>query len=336
MPCCTSFHPSNRTNMFSLLKNVKHNLTFSCAKKIFNQCLVKRNYNELPFEDIPEVSPAIIKKTFKSYNVSFDEGFTCFITSCPLCSKIGTKTPGRSLYINKATGKFYLLNHKALEFVSGMFMCSTCLHSGQWDFLESKYTLKKRKKIQDDQNELKTDHRGRLVEFLKQIRETTKVLNGQSDIQNIFKKLKLPVISSSVIEDLDFRIDNQWENLYLPLENVESEIVGYRKLNLDKPDLDVTIPNFIYGGLLTGKASKNKESAVLVPSIADFLVLVNAKVNQNIVWLPNGVNNLSQYVLPSLERYKKLILWFGNDLKSWDAARHFAKKLGEKRCLFVR
>jgi twinkle protein len=92
----------------------------------------------------------------------------------------------------------------------------------------------------------------------------------------------------------------------------------------------------LYGGLLIGKALKNRDTAILVPNISDFLILLNSKITQNVVCLPNGVNNLSQYVLPTLERFKKLVLWFGNDIKSWDSARHFAKKLGEKRCNFIR
>lgn len=91
-------------------------------------------------------------------------------------------------------------------------------------------------------------------------------------------------------------------------------------------------------GLLTGKTStKSKETAILVPSIADFLVLVNAKIsNSNILCLPNGVRNLPVAVLPTLEKYNKLILWLGNNTQSWDTAKNFAKKLGDRRCLFIR
>jgi twinkle protein len=49
-----------------------------------------------------------------------------------------------------------------------------------------------------------------------------------------------------------------------------------------------------------------------------------------------GLASLPQQVLPSLEQFTKLVLWFGNDIGSWDAARNFAKKLGENRCYFVR
>lgn len=41
-------------------------------------------------------------------------------------------------------------------------------------------------------------------------------------------------------------------------------------------------------------------------------------------------------MLPSLEHYKKLILWFGNDQIAWNSARTFAKKFVEYRCYFIR
>lgn len=55
------------------------------------------------------------------------------------------------------------------------------------------------------------------------------------------------------------------------------------------------------------------------------------------VCLPYGLKSLPQQCLPALENYSKLILWFfGNDANNWDMSRNFAKKLSEKRCLFIR
>lgn len=131
------------------------------------------------------------------------------------------------------------------------------------------------------------------------------------------------------------RLNEKQTSIYFPLENVESEIVGYRKIH-SRIHEDLILPDETCGGILTVRAPKSKDTAVLVPSISDFLILANSRINVNIVCLPNGVNNLPLYVLPSLERFKKLVLWFGSDNKSWTASRNFAKKLGEKRCQLVR
>ncbi|RZC38503.1 twinkle protein, mitochondrial [Asbolus verrucosus] len=216
-----------------------------------------------------------------------------------------------------------------------MFMCSSCKHTGQWDFLEHSFSGRKKKSRKQEEVEIHLNHKVRITESLKQIRDTTEVFVNSNKFESVLNKFKLPIISANSLKNVDVRIDKSLKNLYFSLENVESEIVGYRKLDSCTGG-DVTLPHIMYGGLLTGRALKNRDTAVVVPNICDFLILLNAKLTQNIVCLPNGVNSLSQYVLPSLERFKKLILWFGNDIKSWDSARHFAKKLGEKRCLFVR
>lgn len=103
---------------------------------------------------------------------------------------------------------------------------------------------------------------------------------------------------------------------------------------------NLIIPNSsLCSGVLSARSTKAKDAkdtAVLVAEISDFIVLVNGGISSNVVCLPNGLKNLPQHILPSLERYHKLILWFRDDINSWDSARNFSKKLGEKRCLFIR
>lgn len=140
---------------------------------------------------------------------------------------------------------------------------------------------------------------------------------------------------NTAFNTLDVRIDENNSSLFFPLEDANSNLVGYRKINVAS-DEDIVLPSVTYGGLLTSRMPRSQETAVLVPNISDFLILSNAKININVVCLPNHFKSLPQYYLPSLERFKKLILWFGWDNKAWDSVRHFARKLGEKRCFLVR
>lgn len=80
------------------------------TRRVLKFNLVARNYNDIPFEDIPEVSPAVIKKTLNNRKLNFNDGFTCFIILCPLCSSQSTKKSKSivpNLYINKTTGNFF-------------------------------------------------------------------------------------------------------------------------------------------------------------------------------------------------------------------------------------
>lgn len=138
----------------------------------------------------------------------------------------------------------------------------------------------------------------------------------------------------AIFESLNVRIDCKHTVMYFPLENVDNRIVGYRTVNSSQ-QIERIIPSIECGGVLTAKPVKNKDIAVLVPTIQDFLLLASAKIGTSVVCLPERVKTLSQYVLPSLERFNKLILWLGSDNQSWNSARHFARKLDEKRCSLV-
>lgn len=63
-----------------------------------------RSFNDMAFDDIPTaVTPGLIKQTLKQHDVSFEDGYTCFMTSCPNCAKQAKSTS--KLYINKTTGR---------------------------------------------------------------------------------------------------------------------------------------------------------------------------------------------------------------------------------------
>ncbi|KFQ54710.1 hypothetical protein N333_06346, partial [Nestor notabilis] len=52
--------------------------------------------------------------------------------------------------------------------------------------------------------------------------------------------------------------------------------------------------------------------------------------------LPRGSTFLPPALLPYLEQFKRITLWLGEDLRSWEAAKLFARKLSLKRCSLVR
>ncbi|XP_075389851.1 twinkle mtDNA helicase [Tenrec ecaudatus] len=52
--------------------------------------------------------------------------------------------------------------------------------------------------------------------------------------------------------------------------------------------------------------------------------------------LPRGTACLPPALLPYLEQFRRIVLWLGDDLRSWEAAKLFARKLNAKRCSMVR
>ncbi|NWJ11359.1 PEO1 protein, partial [Crypturellus undulatus] len=54
------------------------------------------------------------------------------------------------------------------------------------------------------------------------------------------------------------------------------------------------------------------------------------------VSLPRGPACLPPPLLPYLEQFKRITLWLGDDLRAWEAAKLFARKLNVRRCSLVR
>jgi len=125
--------------------------------------------------------------------------------------------------------------------------------------------------------------------------------------------------------------------LYFPLIAFSNTIVGYKILS-STPEFEQTVPISNACGVIMYKQknSRSDGTAIIVPTIHDLFALVAQRAANIIICFPYNLQNLPQQLLPSLENFKKLILWFGNDEPSWYTARQFAKKLNEKRCHFVR
>ncbi|XP_039990315.1 twinkle protein, mitochondrial [Xiphias gladius] len=54
------------------------------------------------------------------------------------------------------------------------------------------------------------------------------------------------------------------------------------------------------------------------------------------VALPRGVSCLPPILLPYLEQFKRVTLWLGGSIRSWEASKIFSRKLGLRRCSLVR
>lgn len=139
---------------------------------------------------------------------------------------------------------------------------------------------------------------------------------------------------ASALLSLNARV-SETEQIYVPLTDTENSVTGYRLLD----SVESTLPVRDARGIIVGRTCSGRTGsshAVIVPSLKDALILLTARVPASVICLPYGLNSLPQIVLPQLEKFSRLTLWFGSDLHSWDSARNFAKKLGEKRCYFVR
>ncbi|XP_016976887.1 twinkle protein, mitochondrial [Drosophila rhopaloa] len=141
-------------------------------------------------------------------------------------------------------------------------------------------------------------------------------------------------------EDQLNAIGAQWEPeqqlLHFRLRNAAQQVVGEKVLYLGDRREETFQGSLISGLLIHGGANKSK--AVLVSNLLDFIVLATQNIESHcVVCLPYELKTLPQECLPGLERFKELVFWLHYDAShSWDAARAFALKMDEKRCLLIR
>lgn len=136
---------------------------------------------------------------------------------------------------------------------------------------------------------------------------------------------------------LGVTVDITHTSMYFPLHNSAYDIVGHKVIRVNaKSSIEPSLRHTASSGILYHRGSKSSSTAIVVATVGDFLNFVNANSAYHVICLPNGLANLSLHVLPAFDRFARLILWFGNDLSAWETARNFSKKLGERRCSFIR
>ncbi|XP_011333970.1 twinkle protein, mitochondrial isoform X2 [Ooceraea biroi] len=289
-------------------------------------CRLYQHDSSIINDPVPGISLYQIKQTLKQRQIATVEGHACITIECPICES--EKSKKSKVFINKTTG---------------YFICEKCCSKGEWNILE-KFLLTRSIKSDNTAKELETlksamrvqeDH---VSEWDSILKSNQQVATVSPDVyKEILHTFSLPKVSQQDIHQLNGVYAGAPALLHFPLIAFSNTVVGYKTLS-SKPEFEQTVPTYNAAGVVTYKQknSRSDGTAIVVPTIHDLLALVAQRAANLIVCLPYNLQNLPQQVLPSLENYKKLILWFGNDEPSWYTARQFAKKLNEKRCYFVR
>lgn len=273
------------------------------------------------------LSVSQVKKTLKSNGIPFSDGYTCLQLDCPVCSLSDSKKKKNKAFVNKMTG---------------YTVCFDCGYASHWDLLEKLLVsyVSQNSSLSEDLENVK-DHcctDTTCIDKWHNICEESMLLEYLPDAERmeIFIKFSMPNISLTALKQLQVRVNETQTVLYFPLFNAGGHVAGYKVFPMKGKE--ETIPSVCSGGIMLIQCSRSGklDAAVLVLSVRDALALASQKIASNVVCLPHGEVTVPQDVLPALERYKKIVLWFGSSVNSWDGARNVARKLGENRCYFVR
>ncbi|XP_019615768.1 PREDICTED: twinkle protein, mitochondrial-like [Branchiostoma belcheri] len=307
----------------------------------------------LATEEYPTVTATGIRHVLRKHNIPFSTGYTCFVAESPFVTKRKKTAAAKkdfSLFINMTTGYF------------------TCLESGVtggWnslqDYLEvvpakgrAKSTKAKTVANQENGgepfstiaslNNVKTQ--SQIVDdtwnHATPIKETDKAV-----LNTILSKLGAEHLSHDSLDKLNVRVDVEKGSLVFPwFHHHDNRICGMKVVQGRTTGKEIeyresSVPKSGYYNLFGCQlGTADTDEVILTASELDVVALRqglrNSKRNTMLLALPKGTASLPQEILPFLEKYRKVILWFGNDMRSWEASKQFSRKLNTKRCYFIR
>ncbi|XP_035662757.1 twinkle protein, mitochondrial-like [Branchiostoma floridae] len=310
----------------------------------------------LATEEYPIVTATGIRHVLRKHNIPFTTGYTCFVAESPFVTKrkktVTAAKKDFSLYINMTTGYF------------------TCLESGVtggWNSLQDYLEVvpKTRAKGAKAKTAANPDN-GR--ETFSSIASLSNVkTQGQSEVADDAWKRATPIketdttvlstilsnlgakhLSHDSLDKLNVRVDVESGSLVFPwFHHHDNRICGVKTIQgrrTGKNQIEYqewSVPKCGYYNLFGCQlGSADTDEVILTASELDVIALRqglrNSKRNTMLLALPKGTASLPQEILPFLEKYRKVILWFGNDMRSWEASKQFSRKLNTKRCFFIR
>ncbi|XP_017060992.1 twinkle protein, mitochondrial [Drosophila ficusphila] len=255
------------------------------------------------------------KRHLRQLNLAHKDGHTCLQLECRLCER--NKQPATNAQKGADQGLLAYVNKR-----TGAFICPNCDVKTSLSNALDAYQLPPpagyRKAPQ-----INSIYESRFPHLTDVTAEACEALG--------IKGLK---------EDQLNAIGAQWEPeqklIHFKLRNAAQKVVGEKVLYLGDRREETYQGSSSSGLLIHGLGNKSK--AVLVSNLLDFIVLATQNIDTHcVVCLPYELKTLPQECLPGLERFKELVFWLHYDAThSWDAARAFALKMDERRCLLIR
>ncbi|EDV31185.1 uncharacterized protein Dana_GF15234 [Drosophila ananassae] len=253
------------------------------------------------------------KRQLRQINLPHKDGHTCLQLECRLCERNnqpaqqrGTVT-GLLAYVNKRTGAF---------------ICPNCDVKTSLSTALPAYLIPSPESYKRPSQRQPT-FESRFPDLIDVTPEACEALGIKG-----LKEAQLNAIGA--------KWEPQQQILHFQLRNAAHHVVGEKVLHLGSRSEETFQDGSSSGILIHGVGNKSK--AVIVSNLMDFIVLATQNLETHcIVCLPYEVKMLPQECLPGLERFKELVFWLHYDSNhSWDAARSFAQKMDERRCLLIR
>ncbi|XP_014668437.1 PREDICTED: twinkle protein, mitochondrial-like isoform X2 [Priapulus caudatus] len=312
---------------------------------VINGMKQRRLYSKsLSFEAMAPVSLNDIKKFLNDNNIKFQQGFACIVLSCPLCC-------GKGISLDQMDNFF-------INMTTGMFLCHQCKRSGSWalfqDYVGLIYASRAKSASKTKATTKKKSEQLVKVQlppakldpaYQEDVKVAQELYNNAIPYENIDETTLLRVNDALGVQFKHetmkkYRVRYRDDALLFPCYHIDKSLVGVKSLQLvgEKEEcIESQMPRCDQHGGLFGwhTVTRGHEEVVLTASELD-AIAANQETKMPALSLPRGISNLPQEALALLEQFKRITLWFNNDVRSWEAAKRFSKKLNEKRCYFIR
>ncbi|XP_065528199.1 twinkle mtDNA helicase isoform X2 [Lathamus discolor] len=299
--------------------------------------LTQRRYKKdvLPSPEgpVPSVTITEIRQYLRAQGIPFRDGYSCLHTPSFFTAGREEQPPAASapytLFIDKTTGSF---------------LCTATLAEGTWQDFQANVELQHHGAPPDSSEEAEEDMR-RAREDARCIWERALPLSHLLDEEET-KETKamfgINWVTDATLKRFGVRYLRTAKSLVFPwFSPRDATLKGLKLLRVEKKGdtivyVEETLPrNDSYRNLFGLPLVSHRDTElVLTGWELDALALHQATGVASLA-LPRGSTSLPPALLPYLEQFKRITLWLGDDLRSWEAAKLFARKLSLKRCSLV-
>ncbi|XP_071318160.1 twinkle mtDNA helicase [Trachinotus anak] len=280
-----------------------------------------------------------IKQYIRSKDISFHDGYSCLHIPSIFVDASARKD-GFSLFIDKTTGQFLCKDTLVEGGWEDLQDCLEVMQKEGQDFLSPHVLLGYPDSVEEQ------EERERELREVQRIWSSSVPLTDlpEDEAQLIKTMFQITKVSNATLKKFGVRLFKPTKSLVFPwFGGPDSSLKGVKLLSAQNTDTErvtyneATLPKCssyynLFGLPLVGRMDSE---VVLTGHELDTLAVSQATGLPSVA-LPRGVSCLPPVLLPYLEQFKRVTLWLGGDIRSWEASKIFSRKLGLRRCSLVR
>ncbi|XP_060951176.1 twinkle protein, mitochondrial [Limanda limanda] len=280
-----------------------------------------------------------IKQYFRSKDLPFHDGYSCLHLPS-IFVEPAARRDAFSLFVDKTTGQFLCMDTLVEGSWEDLQDCLEVMQKEEQDVLSPHVLLGYPDSVEEQ------EERDRELREVQRIWSSSVPLTDVPEDEALLIKTMFQItkVSNATLKKFGVRLFKPTKSLVFPwFGGPDLSLKGVKLLSAQSSDTDrvtyneATVPKCssyynLFGLPLVGRMDSE---VVLTGHELDTLAVSQATGLPSVA-LPRGVSCLPPILLPYLEQFKRVTLWLGGDIRSWEASKIFSRKLGLRRCSLVR